>query len=433
MSTLSPSAGTRERSRRRVVGIAVLALACLVALALAWRPDPLGATRTARAIFDDTGTLGPLEHEVRVAGTPVGRVVRHTRIGDDTLVEMEIERSVGELRADAEADIRPRATFEGTAFVELRPGAAETLLGERPIPRSRTRNYVSITEALSALRPDTRGDVRAAVRAGARVLAPEGQYGAREALRVAPRLTRDGATAARAAQGSHRAELASAIRGLAATTAGVARAERSIGSLLEGGDRTLAALATDGGRPLDRVLAETPALLPSLRRGSAAVTGLAKRTEPLAADLRPGARELGPTLRAVRPLLVEARPVLGDAPPVLRELRRALDAAGRAAPATRVLVAELRASIELLDRAILPALERRTRLGLPAYLQLLSALQGGDGALRPFQTGNPQGNGHFLRLSGRYLGAGAPTPCSALSAVEPEVVRAIAAAGLCAP
>ena len=433
MSTLSQAPRTRELSRQRAVGVAVLALVALVALVLAWRPDPFGATRSERAIFADTGDLGPLEVEVRVAGTPVGRVVRQTRVGKDALVAMEIERSVGPLRADAEADIRPRTTFEGTAFIELRPGAAQAPLGDRPIPRTRTRNYVSIYEALTTLRPDTRADVRADVRAGARVLAPDGQRGAREALGVAPRLTRDGAIAARVAQGPRREELARAVRGLAATTAGVARAERSIPPLLEGGDRTLAALSTDGGRPLDRVLAETPALLPSLRRGSAAVTRLAARAEPLAADLRPGVRELGPTLRAVRPLLREARPVLEDAPPVLRELRFALDAARRAAPATRVLVAELRPSIELLDRAILPALERRTRLGLPAYLQLLSALQGGDGALRPFQTGNPEGNGHFLRISGRNLRAGPPTPCSALGAVEPEVVRAIAAAGLCRP
>jgi hypothetical protein len=163
------------------------------------------------------------------------------------------------------------------------------------------------------------------------------------------------------------------------------------------------------------------------------VSRLADRAEPLAVDLRPGVSELAPTLREVRPLLVEARPVLGEAPPVLRELRRTLDSAARAAPATGDLVTALRPSIESLDRAILPALQRRTRLGLPTYLQILSALEGGDGALRPFQTGNPHGNGHFLRISGRYAGAGAPTPCGALSAVDPDVVRAIASAGLCRP
>src|SRR5215208_3544175 len=130
MSTLKTATRTPAIPRHRVVGLAVVLLAVLVVVLLAWRPDPFGSTRRAQAVFRDTGTLGPLEVEVRVAGTPVGRVVGQRRLG------------------------------------------------------------------------------------------------------VATRLTRDGAAAARALQGNHREELSGAIRELAATTAGVARDERSLGSLL---------------------------------------------------------------------------------------------------------------------------------------------------------------------------------------------------------
>ena len=91
MSTLKTATRTPAIPRHRVVGLAVVLLAVLVVVLLAWRPDPFGSTRRAQAVFRDTGTLGPLEVEVRVAGTPVGRVVGQRRLGDDAQLDMEID------------------------------------------------------------------------------------------------------------------------------------------------------------------------------------------------------------------------------------------------------------------------------------------------------------------------------------------------------
>ena len=223
------------------------------------------------------------------------------------------------------------------------------------------------------------------------------------------------------------------MRGLAATTSGVAREESRLGPLVEGADRTFTALAVDGGATLDRLLAETPGRLTSLRRGVGAVRRLVARAEPLAVELRPGAADLGPALRELRPLLTEARPVLAESPPLLLELRRALGAAAAAAPSAQRLAVALERPLELLDGAILPALERETHLGLPAYVQLLSAGQGGAGSVRPFQERAREGSGHFLRSLTRSPGQGASGPCGPLADGEPELARALAAAGACRP
>jgi ABC-type transporter Mla subunit MlaD len=420
-------------SRHRVLGTAVLAALAVTALVILFWPGPFGDTHTVRAVFDSAESLGPFEVDVRMAGTPVGSVVGQRRIGDDALLEMELERSVAPLRVDARAEIRPRTTFEGTAFVELHPGGRPERLGHRAIPPTQTRSYVSIEEALTALRAPTRTAFRADVNAGAEVLEPSGRRGLREALRAAPRLTRFGAIAARAAQGRRGDELAGAVRGLAATTSGVAREERRLGPLVEGADGTFAALAVDRGARLDRLLAEMPARLASVRRGAGAVRRLVDRAEPLAVELRPGAAELGPTLRDLRPLLSEARPILAESPPLLVELRRTLDAAAKAAPSARLLAAALDRPLELLDDSILPTLESETRLGLPAYLQILSAGQGGGGSARPFQSRAEEGRGHFLRALIRSGGQGAPVPCAPLVDGDLALARALAAAGACRP
>ena len=425
--------GSPEARRHRLLGAVVLAAVAAATLLVALWPGPFAEARTVRAVFDAAEGLGSFEVDVRSAGTPVGRVVGRRRVGDDVLLEMELEESAPALRADARAEIRPRTTFEGTAFVDLRPGSRVEPLGDRPIPRSQTRDYVSIEEALTAFRAPTREAFRADVRAGAQVLEPAGREGLREALRAAPRLTRFGAIAARAAQGQRGDELAGAVRGLAATTSGVAREESRLGPLVEGADRTFTALSVDRGAALDRLLADTPARLTSLRRGAGAVRRLVARAEPLAIELRPGAADLGPTLRELRPLLTEARPVLAEAPPLLLELRRAPAAAAAAAPSARRLAVALERPLELLDGAILPALERETRLGLPAYLQLLSAGQGAGGSVRPLQKRSEEGTGHFLRALTRSPGQGAPGPCGPLAEVDPELARALAAAGACRP
>src|SRR3954469_2700685 len=109
--------------RRRALGALVLVAAVAGAL-LAWqRPDPFSGERTVRALFADAGGIAPVGAEVRMAGTPVGKVTDRERRGDLALVTMKIDGGAGPIHRDATAALRPRLMFEGTAYVDLTAGS----------------------------------------------------------------------------------------------------------------------------------------------------------------------------------------------------------------------------------------------------------------------------------------------------------------------
>lgn len=428
------------RTQELALGALVLAVSGLIVVLGYAQPNPFADKQTVRAVFDDAAGMGVVEVEVRIAGVAVGEVTDRKRIGDDALVTMELDADLEPVYADATAELRPRIAFEGTSFVDLQPGSATRgRLGDRTIPKSRTRNYIALDKALRFARPDTRAALKDDVRDLSGALQPEARQGIQKTLRGAPRLTRDLRIAARAAQGRTGAELAGAVKGLSDTMDALAREEESLGPLIRGSDRTLAALNVDSGRALDRTIAELPARLEGLERGSRSLIRVVDQVDPFAVELRPGAAQLGPTLRRLRPLLAEARPVLRGAPPLVSELRRAIAAGGRSTPSAERLLAALQPSLDLLDESLLPALSAKTELGLPTYLQFLNLFQGGGGASRPFQTAahgkgtEVLGSGHFMRFGARFLagpGIGVP-PCAIIARANPILAQLLYTQGLC--
>lgn len=442
MSGLRRSQETVPVGRRRVTGVLLLiAVGALLVLAYV-RPNPFADTQTVRAVFDDAAGLGVVAGEVRMAGVPVGRIADVRRVGDDALLELELGPEAGTIRTDATAELRPRIAFEGTAFVELHPGSpGRRALGDSAIPRSQTRNYVALDQALRFGRPATREDIAATVRDLGQGLRGKGRTGLQGTLRAAPQLTRDLATGARAARGPDGVELEHGLRELASTMDALARSESDLAPLMRGAASTFAAIDTDAGRPLDATLRRLAPALAELDAGGRALDGIVAGLEPLARELRPGMRELRPTLDRLGPVLRKARPVLADTRPFVSDVRRALRAGGRAAAPAGDLLKALDPSLRLLRSSLLPALHAPTALGMPTYLQFMALFQGGGGASRPFQTpetGTPPenfGTGHFMRFGARFFtGAGFPEPsCALLARADRVAARRAAAAGVCAP
>lgn len=437
---------TRRReltvARRRLIGVLVLgALIALLALAYV-RPNPLAQELTVRAIFDDVAGMGVVGTEVRLAGTPVGKISDRRRVGDDALVTMQLAPEAGPIGRDASAELRPRTAFEGTTFVELRPGTtAGEKLGDKVIPRTRTRTFVALDEALRFATAGTRRTLREDVHDLGALLTGDGSAGVRETLRRAPALTRDLAFGARAARGPTGSELQGAVNGLADTVRAVAAEEQNLTRVVRAAAPTVAALDSDGGAPLDRTLRILPGALANLDSGGRALRALVHRVDVVSDDLRPGLRALAPALDETRPLLRSARPVLRQAPPFLREIRSALAAGGRAGRPADRLLRTLRPTAATLDSSLLPALEAPTGLGLPSYLQFTNLFQGGAGAFRPFLgkgSGLPlldPGPGHFTRFSGRFFtGLGAPLPpCAGIGRINSLASQLLSRNGLCTP
>ena len=430
-----------SQQRLRAVGIGVLAAAILVSVFAYVKPNPFAGELTVRANFENAAAIGVSGAEVRMAGVRVGKVTDVKRAGDNAVVVMAIDPDAGPIGRDASAHLRPRTAFEGAAFIDLEPGSTGgEKLGDRVIPQTRAYNFVALDEALRFAVPDVRKALSRDVQSLSRILRPEGRDGLRGTLRAAPRLTRRLGVGARAARGRNRTELRGAVKGFADTVAAVAQEQESLLPLLRGARRTVAALNADRGAPLDRSLRTLPRALADLDVGGRALVGLVDRVEVVGGELRPGLRELKPALDDLTPLVRSARPVLTQSAPFLHDLRSGLHAGGTGSRPASQLLRTLDPTLSLLQSSLLPALEKPTSLGLPAYLQFVTMFQGGAGAFRPFTKGQGaplvnSGPGHFTRFSARFFtGLGMPlAPCSSIGRISPDAETLFSRANLCTP
>ena len=412
--------------RRPLIGLA-LVLGAVAALAVGWlRPDPFRHDQTLRALFTDAGGLARIGADVRVAGTPVGRVESRRRRGDLALVTMRLDRGI-RVTADATAELRPRLLFEGTAYVDLHPGSPGAGPLRGTIPPARTRSYVSAADALDVLAPPERAALRADARGLRAALGGRAPAAVRRALGSLSPLLRDAGATAAAARGPGGEALVAAVRGFSRTARAVAARRRALVPLAADGGATARALDASG--PLDAALIRMPATLADARSGAEAASALLVRLRGLALRLRVGAARLSPTVRAVTPLLTEAPGAARAARPLLADARATLGAGARAARPAWDALAALDGSVGLLDRGLLGALERPTSLGTPAYLAFLGLFAGGGGASRPYTPGA----GHLMRFGFRFLtGAGSPAPpCGLLARAAPAVADQAQQAGAC--
>src|SRR4051794_18959557 len=155
----------RRRPSSFAVGAAVLAI-ILVATYLGFRKDVpfLNSPYTIKMAVRDTNGITP-RSPVRIAGVEVGRVekIEHTSAGArSATLTLAIEDKGRPVYDDASAKIRPRIFLEGNFFVDLSPGtpAAGEMGDGDTIPTSRTASPVQFAQVLSALRSDTRNDLR---------------------------------------------------------------------------------------------------------------------------------------------------------------------------------------------------------------------------------------------------------------------------------
>ncbi|MGI9020846.1 MAG: MlaD family protein [Solirubrobacterales bacterium] len=410
---------------KRLLGIIVLAGACAFIVLAVTRPSPFSQARTFLAEFDSAQGIGRVDRDIRVAGTNVGHIGEVTRVDDDVVVELVIENDL-RIGDDARAELRPHTLFEGSAFIDLHPGSpsAPSLKDGATIERSRTEVYVSLDEALRVLHKPTREALRDLAETGAATLRPQAIDGLQRTLAAAPELTANTGPVMRALRGPEGDELAGAIQGLAKTTRAVASRESDLLPIAQRARATFGALNVDGGAPLDAAFEALPGVLEQLDAGGARLLAVIDRLDTLAVDLQPALEQLLPLLQELQPVLRAGTPILLQAPPLIADLRTVLRRIAAAAPQFLALVEEIKPGARLLDEEVLPFLNADSRLGLPAYLQLISAFTAADAALRPYQTEaqGPLGEGHALRLGAyfdpNYFSGGSPFPRRAREAIR---------------
>lgn len=391
-------------SRRRVVGALLVVLTPIVIAVATVRPSLGGDEgRTVVVVFDDIRGLAQVNRDVRIAGVDVGTVGTVTRVGDDAQAELLLTPEAGEIYRDATAELRPHAAFEGDAWVDLDPGTSGAgPLKNGSIPKEQATVYEPLDRALRFLDPPRRDAIAAGTGEVARAMTPQAQRAVGDTLKEVPGLVRAVPPAARAAQGPSGDELRSSIRDLSSATAVLGERSRTVAGIVTDTRRTLAAVNTNGGAPLDDSLQALPGAIAELRRGSETVPALMARVRRTSRELDPALPELTALLRDGRPVLAQAAPVLQDAPPLARDVQLILGDLARSTPAMRALVRTVLETVVTIETDALPVLLRRSTLGQPTYEQFLAAAAGLTGALSSFQPGGSQyiGKGHWARVGG---------------------------------
>lgn len=428
-----------SRAHRRVAGLVMIGLLALVLVLAATTPNPFASHQTIWAEFENVNGLGSIDRDIRVAGVNEGTIGEVKRVGDDALVELQVDEEI-EVHDDAQVTLRPHTLFEGSAFVDLHPGSpsAPAISDGATIPRRQTRVYVSLDEALRVLREPVREAFRGLLRVGSEATGGKSPEALQRTLKATPELTRELGPTARALQGPEGDELARAIAGASRTVEALAQRESSLIPLAQRANATLRALDVNGAAPLERAFAAMPGPLETLRDRGAAITTLVEQVDALAVELSPALEELPPALSGFRPILERATPAVRRALPLVSAIGTILRRATDAAPAFERLLAILAPGQETFEERVLPELHRESRLGLPTYVQLIAAFAGGNAALRPYQTKAQglMGSGHAIRLGAYFdpqgtLKALASAPCDLIDPLNHELAEQLAEAGLC--
>jgi virulence factor Mce-like protein len=333
---------------------------------------PFVPTYSVTFSVPDAGGLAA-GREVRIAGKRVGiveevRAEPGVRGRPEAKVDVKLDANLRPIRDDSVVTIRPLSPL-AAKYVELRLGRRGKPLPDAGVlPLRQAHPTVELTDAFDVFSPPTRRAIQGInVEFGGGVAGRGTQFN--ELLDEAPpllarleRVTRDLA--------DPRTQFRRFVRGAGRTAVELGSASGELGSLVEGGDVTLGALA-DARAELAEGISEAP---PTETAGTEALRAARPVLEDAEAFLRaarPGIRVLRPTSEQLHAALREGIPVLRRATGLADDLAETLLAVRRLArdPSTLPTLTKLRLAVRSLRPTVNFAAPAQT---LCNYLSLSS-------------------------------------------------------------
>jgi phospholipid/cholesterol/gamma-HCH transport system substrate-binding protein len=410
------------------VGAVLLALALLVTYLSFAKDVPLiNEPYEIKAAFRDSAGIKP-SSPVRIAGVEVGEVrkVEHTRPGAQSATLTLAIRDKGRpVRADASAKIRPRIFLEGNFFVDLAPGSAgaQELDDGATIPASRTTTPVQFDQVLSALKSDTRNDLRQVFTEVGGAQDAGGAQAFNDSLRYQPAAYKFTAVVSKALLGLKPGDLGDWVRDQGVVSAAIDADPERLRALVADFDATAGALA-DREAALTTAVGELPRTLRAAPPTLDALNDAFPDVRRFAQGARPGIRSLGPTVDATLPLVKQLRGLVSE--PELRGLARKLRSAtpplAQVAKTAPSVLSRLRLLSSCANEVLVPfgndTIEDKAFPATgPVYQDLAKFLPGLAGESRSFDANGPwfkvlgSGGAETLNLGNGVFG----------SAVEPIV------------
>ena len=381
------------------VGIGVIVVA-VVATYLGFTKDVpfVDNPYEVRAAFRDTSAINA-GSPVRIAGVQVGEVtaVEATRPGArSATLTLAIRDNGLPLYDDATAKIRPRIFLEGNFFVELTPGTARA--GEldegETLAVDRTGSPVQFDQVLSALRSDTRNDLRQVFLEVGQAQDAGGAKAFNASLPYQPAAYRFTAIVSEALLGKRPSDLGDFVRDAGATAAAINRPRRLAG-LIADFNATAAALAAREDA-LTTAVGELPRTLRAATPALDSLNAAFPDVQAFARDARPGVRSLGPTVDATLPLVKQLRGLVGESElgPLARNLRSATPPLAQVAQTGVSVLGRLRELASCATNVLVPfgddqIQDKAFPTHGPVYQDLAKFLPGLAGESRSFDANGP--------------------------------------------
>jgi virulence factor Mce-like protein len=292
------------------VGIALIVFAIVVTYLGFTKDIPfVNNPYEIKAAFRDTSGINA-GSPVRIAGVQVGKVasVEQTSPGArSATLTLAIRDNGLPIYHDATAKIRPRIFLEGNFFVDLAPGTARSgeLDDGATLSVARTASPVQFDQVLSALRSDTRNDLRQVFREVGQAQDAGGAKAFSDSLRYQPAAYKFTAIVSEALLGKQPGDLGNLVRDAGATAAAI-NEPRRLSTLIADFNTTAAALAAREGA-LTSAVGELPRTLRAAPPTFDALNAAFPDVRRFARGARPGVRSLGPTVEATLPLIRQLR------------------------------------------------------------------------------------------------------------------------------
>jgi phospholipid/cholesterol/gamma-HCH transport system substrate-binding protein len=418
------------------VGAVVLAVVAVVTF-LGFRKDVpfVNNPYTIKMAVRDTSGMNA-GSPVRIAGIEVGEVekIEHTSPGAlSATVTLAVSDRGRPVYADATAKIRPRIFLEGNFFVDLSPGtpASDEMDDGDTIPVDRTAGPVQFAQVLSALKSNTRNDLRRALIEVGRAQEAGGARAFNASLRYQPASYKFAAIVSEALLGKRPGDLGDFVRDAGIVASALERDPGRLRSLIVDFNTTAAALA-DREDALSTAVGELPRTLRAATPALDALNGAFPDVRRFAEGARPGVRSLGPTIDATLPLVRQLRGLVGEDElrGLTRSLRSATPPLTRLAGSATEVLGELRALSSCTANVIVPTGndkidDKAFPAHGPVYTEFPKTLPNLAGESRSFDANSPwfkvlgSGGAETLNLGNGLFGS----VLEPIAGVNPPPVR----------
>jgi phospholipid/cholesterol/gamma-HCH transport system substrate-binding protein len=387
------------------VGIALIVFAVLVTYLGFTKDIPfLNNPYEIKAAFRDTSGINA-GSPVRIAGVEVGKVadVAQTSPGaQSATLTLAIRDNGLPIYHDATAKIRPRIFLEGNFFVDLDPGTARSgQLGEgATLAVDHTASPVQFDQVLSALKSDTRNDLRQVFREVGQAQDAGGARAFDNSLPYQPAAYRFTAIVSEALLGKRPGDLGNLVRDAGATAAAINQPRR-LGALISDFNTTAAALASREDA-LTTAVGELPRTLRAATPALDALDDAFPDVRRFARGARPGVRSLGPTVDATLPLVHQLRGLVQESElgALARNLRSATPPLTTVAKTGVSVLGRLRELASCATNVLVPfgddqIQDKAFPTHGPVYQDFAKFLPGLAGESRSFDS-----NGQYFKVQG---------------------------------